>query len=108
MLRHDDAEYSFASEDEKMQKVLGDKKVERVVLDDAATLAADLLILACGIRPRIDVALNSGVREIPVNDTLADSIPSVCTPSVNARNTPGAFMGSWLPSGNKLRFSVKC
>ena len=63
-----------------IQKVLGDKKIERVVLDDGTTLAADLLVLACGIRPRIDVALNSGVpvnKGIRVNDTLATSIPGV-------------------------------
>jgi nitrite reductase (NADH) large subunit len=63
-----------------IQKVLGDKKVECVVLDDGTTLASDLLVLACGIRPRVDVAIHSGVpvnRGILVNDALATSVPGV-------------------------------
>lgn len=51
-----------------------------VRLDDGKTLAADLLVLACGVRPRLDVARASGLpinRGIIVNDTLATEVPGV-------------------------------
>ena len=51
-----------------------------VRLDDGKTLAADMLVLACGVRPRIDVARASGLpinKAIIVNDTLATEVPGV-------------------------------
>jgi len=51
-----------------------------VRLDDGKTLAADMLVLACGVRPRIDVARASGLpinKGIIVNDTLATEVPGV-------------------------------
>ncbi len=60
--------------------VLGTDAVEGVVLDDGATLPADLLVLACGIRPRVDVAKASNIpvkKGVLVNDTLATPVPGV-------------------------------
>ena len=51
-----------------------------VRLDDEVILAADMLVLACGVRPRVDVARASGLpinKGIIVNDTLATEVPGV-------------------------------
>jgi nitrite reductase (NADH) large subunit len=63
-----------------IKSVLGEEKVEGITLDDGSTLAADMVVLACGIRPRIDLAQASGIpvnRAILVNDTLATQLPGV-------------------------------
>ena len=62
------------------EAVLGTDSVEGVVLDDGTTLAADMLVLACGIRPRVEVARASGIpvnRGVLVNDVLATQVPGV-------------------------------
>jgi nitrite reductase (NADH) large subunit len=54
--------------------------IDGVRLDDDKKLAADMLVLACGVRPRIDVARASGLpinRGIVVNDTLATEVPGI-------------------------------
>jgi nitrite reductase (NADH) large subunit len=56
------------------------ERVEGLVLDDGATLPTDMVILACGVRPRVDLARASGLpvnRGIVVNDTLATEVPGV-------------------------------
>jgi nitrite reductase (NADH) large subunit len=63
-----------------VQTVYGDERIEGVVLDDDTTLPADMIVLACGVRPRVDVARNSGLpvnKGIVVNDTLATQVPGV-------------------------------
>jgi nitrite reductase (NADH) large subunit len=63
-----------------IEAVLGDEAIDGVRLDDDKTLAADMLVLACGVRPRIDVARASGLpinKGIIVNDTLATEVPGV-------------------------------
>jgi nitrite reductase (NADH) large subunit len=58
----------------------GDGPIESVTLDDDRTLPADMLVLACGVRPRVDVARASGLpinKGIIVNDALATEIPGV-------------------------------
>jgi nitrite reductase (NADH) large subunit len=54
--------------------------LEGLVLDDGATLPTDMLVLACGVRPRVDLALASALpvnKGIIVNDTLATEAPGV-------------------------------
>jgi nitrite reductase (NADH) large subunit len=61
-------------------RVLGDQNVRGVALDDGTVLAADMVVFACGIRPRIDIARSSNIpvnRAIVVNDTLATHVPGV-------------------------------
>ncbi len=56
------------------------ERVSGVFLDDGATLPADMVVLACGVRPRVEVAKASGLpvnKGIVVNDTLATEIPGV-------------------------------
>ena len=63
-----------------VEAVLGDDALDGVRLDDGKTLAADMLVLACGVRPRIDIGRASGLpinKGIIVNDTLATEAPGV-------------------------------
>jgi nitrite reductase (NADH) large subunit len=63
-----------------VEAVYAEEKVKGVYLDDGTTRPADIVVLACGVRPRIDVAKASGLpvnRGIIVNDALATEVPSV-------------------------------
>lgn len=63
-----------------VEAVYAEETVKGVYLDDGTTRPADIVVLACGVRPRIDVAKASGLpvnRGIIVNDTLATEVPSV-------------------------------
>ncbi|MFT3787605.1 MAG: FAD-dependent oxidoreductase [Tepidisphaeraceae bacterium] len=60
--------------------VQGEEQVESIKLSDGTVLAADLLVVSCGIRPNVDVASASGIpvnRGIMVNDSLATTVPGV-------------------------------
>jgi nitrite reductase (NADH) large subunit len=61
-------------------EVLGNGHVEAVKLRSGEVVPADLVVFACGIVPRVEVAKASGVpvkRAILVNDLLATSVPGV-------------------------------
>lgn len=63
-----------------VEAVYAEERVKGVYLDDGTSRPADIVVLACGVRPRIDVAKASGIpvnRGIVVNDTLATEVPSV-------------------------------
>ncbi|HXS16137.1 MAG TPA: FAD-dependent oxidoreductase, partial [Polyangiaceae bacterium] len=63
-----------------IESVLGDDRVQGIVLNDGEHLPADVLIMACGVRPRVDVARSSKIpvnKGILVNDTLATEVPGV-------------------------------
>jgi nitrite reductase (NADH) large subunit len=54
--------------------------LEGLVLDDGAVLPTDMVVLACGVRPRVDLARASGLpvnKGITVNDTLATEVPGI-------------------------------
>jgi nitrite reductase (NADH) large subunit len=60
--------------------IRGEDRVTGVVLRGGEVLPADMVVLACGIRPRVDAAQASGVpvkSGIVVNDLLATSVPGV-------------------------------
>jgi nitrite reductase (NADH) large subunit len=62
------------------EEVLGNGHVEAVKLTDGVVVPADLVVFACGIVPRVEVARASGVpvnRGILVNDLLATAVPGV-------------------------------
>jgi NAD(P)H-dependent nitrite reductase small subunit len=62
------------------QALLGDRQVEKVVLDDGSQLPAQLVVIAAGIRPRTDLARDCGLhcdRGILVDDTLQTFDPSI-------------------------------
>ena len=63
-----------------VEAVLGDDELTGVMLDDGTRLPASLIVLACGVRPRIEVARASGLpvnKGIVVNDALATEVPGV-------------------------------
>lgn len=60
--------------------VTGGRSVTGVRLADGRRVAADLVVLACGIRPQVDLARSAGLkvdRGIVVDDRLQTSDPSV-------------------------------
>jgi len=63
-----------------IDSIVGDTQVEGVILDDGEQLAADVLVVACGVRPRVDVAQKSRIlvnRGVVVNDVLATQTPGI-------------------------------
>jgi nitrite reductase (NADH) large subunit len=60
--------------------VLGNGHVEGVALSDDSCLEADLVVVAAGIRPNVELALRAGVavnRGIVVNDHMETSEPDI-------------------------------
>ncbi|HEX6243301.1 MAG TPA: FAD-dependent oxidoreductase [Polyangiales bacterium] len=63
-----------------IEAIVGEEQVEGVTLDDGEQLSADVVVAACGVRPRVDVARASKIpinKGILVNDTLATQVPGV-------------------------------
>jgi nitrite reductase (NADH) large subunit len=61
-------------------RVEGSRRVEAVRLANGRVLAADLLVVAVGVRPNADLARAAGIdvnRGILVNDCLESSIPGI-------------------------------
>jgi nitrite reductase (NADH) large subunit len=62
------------------KEIVGETRVERVVLADGTTIAADAVIFAAGIRPNAALAQAAGIatnRGIVVDDRLATSVDGV-------------------------------
>ncbi|MGE1103913.1 nitrite reductase large subunit NirB [Peribacillus simplex] len=62
------------------QEIIGNERVERVRFKDGTELEADLVVMAAGVRPNIQLAKESGIdtnRAIIVNDYLETSIPNI-------------------------------
>jgi nitrite reductase (NADH) large subunit len=60
--------------------LLGDRRVEGVRLTDGQELPTDLVVFACGIQPRVELAKTAGIpvrRGVLVNDLLATQVPGV-------------------------------
>ncbi len=61
-------------------EVVGEERVEAVRLESGECMPADMIVFACGIRPRTELALAAGVpvrRGVLVNDVLATATPGV-------------------------------
>jgi nitrite reductase (NADH) large subunit len=62
------------------ERFLGQTRVEAVELTDGGTLPADLVVVAIGVRPRVELAVAAGLdvnRGVDVDDGLASSDPSI-------------------------------
>ncbi|WP_144529154.1 nitrite reductase large subunit NirB [Peribacillus simplex] len=62
------------------QEIIGNERVERVRFKDGTEVEADLVVMAAGVRPNIQLAKDSGIdtnRAIIVNDYLETSIPNI-------------------------------
>src|SRR4029079_12759101 len=58
--------------------ILGGEKVEGVALSEDTVLDADLVVVAAGIRPNVDLAYKAGIhvnRGVVVNDYMETSHP---------------------------------
>jgi assimilatory nitrate reductase electron transfer subunit len=54
-------------------RVHGGARVQRVTLSDGTSVAADLMVLCCGVRPRVDLARECGLHVghgVPVDDCM--------------------------------------
>jgi nitrite reductase (NADH) large subunit len=63
-----------------LEAIYGDEGASGVILDDGTSLPADMVVLACGVQPRVDLAHASGLpvnRAIIVNDIMATEVPGV-------------------------------
>jgi nitrite reductase (NADH) large subunit len=61
-------------------EILGADRVEGVRLKDGRTLSADLVVMAVGIRPRVDLAREAGLaigRGVHVDDDMVTSDPRI-------------------------------
>ncbi len=70
----------FTRTGRSVESIYGDERVKGVILSDGTALSTDLVVLACGVRPRVDTARASGLpvnKGILVNDTLATEVPGV-------------------------------
>lgn len=62
------------------KEICGSKRVERVTFKDETEIAADLVVMAVGVRPNIQLAKESGIetnRAILVNDYLETNQPNI-------------------------------
>ncbi|CAD5293659.1 Assimilatory nitrate reductase (NADH) beta subunit [Bosea sp. 62] len=62
------------------ERFVGKSRVEAVELNDGSVIPADLVVVAIGVRPRVDLAVAAGLdvnRGIDVDDGLASSDPSI-------------------------------
>jgi nitrite reductase (NADH) large subunit len=60
--------------------IVGDDRVEGVALDNGAIIEVDLVVVAAGIRPNVDLAYKAGLnvdRGIVVNDWMETSDPDI-------------------------------
>lgn len=61
-------------------EILGDSKVEGVRFKDEYAVEADMVVIACGIRPNVELGKKAGLkvnRGIVVNDYMETSDPSI-------------------------------
>ncbi len=99
----------------EIEVVLGDERVEGVRFTNGEVVAADLVVIAMGFRPNIQLALDAGLetdRGIVVNDQLGTSDPDIfalggctdCLPSLQeqarvlAANLSGHRLSTTAPS----------
>ncbi|MBI2884726.1 MAG: NAD(P)/FAD-dependent oxidoreductase [Candidatus Omnitrophica bacterium] len=64
----------------KTTKLLGDRRVDGVMFEGGSILPCDLVVIACGIRPSVELARRAGLqinRGIVVNDHLETSDPNI-------------------------------
>ncbi len=81
-------------------EILGDRCVHGVRLDDGTVLPADLVVIATGIRPNIDLAQRASLtvnQGVIVNDLLATSHPNVLAAGDVAEHR-GTVYGLWVAS----------
>jgi nitrite reductase (NADH) large subunit len=84
--------------------------VRGVQLGDGTVLPADMVVLACGIRPRVDLATASGIPTIRASSSTTCSPPAcrASTRSGSARSTPASSTESCSRSTTRRPCSPTC
>jgi NADPH-dependent 2,4-dienoyl-CoA reductase/sulfur reductase-like enzyme/nitrite reductase/ring-hydroxylating ferredoxin subunit len=81
-----------------LERVASAIDASRVTLDDGTTLAAELVVVGIGVRPRLQLAERAGLaldRGILVNEQLETSVPGIYAAGDAAR-WPDAYTGERL------------
>jgi len=91
--------------------ILGNGKVERVQFKGGGSIPADLVVIAAGIRPRVDLALQAGLqvkRGIVVNDYMETSHPDIFAVGecVEHNNTCYGLIAPLLEQGKVLAATI--
>ena len=63
-----------------VSEVIGDEAVQRVVLDNGQELPCEMVVVAIGVTPRLELVEGSGIevnRGIVVNQSMATNVPGV-------------------------------
>ena len=89
----------------KTSAILGDARASGVQFDDGREIAADLVVMAAGIRPNIDLAKAAGLhceRGVLVNDTMQTFDPSIYAVGecVQHRNSTYGLVAPLLDQAN--------
>jgi NAD(P)H-nitrite reductase large subunit len=66
-----------------IREVRGDSRVLGVMLDDGGALDADLLVLCCGVRPRVELAREAGLA-VAAGVVVDDRLRSITDPRIFA------------------------
>lgn len=90
-----------------VHEIQGGTTVERVVLDDCEVLTADLVLIAAGVRPNLDLAGHLGVarnKGILVDDLLRTSRPEVFAAG-DVTEFEGNVYGIWPAAAEQGRIA---
>ncbi|MBP1357163.1 MAG: FAD-dependent oxidoreductase [Sulfolobus sp.] len=92
---------------EKVKEIVGDDKVNAVITEGGKRIDADLVIVAVGIKPNVEIALNSGIdvnNGIIANEYLMTSAKDIYTagdvaniydPNLNKRRRIEHWNNAW-------------
>lgn len=64
----------------RTERIFGRRRAEGLTFDDGAKLQADLIVMAVGVRPNLELAKSSGAaanRAFVVNDYMETSVPGI-------------------------------
>jgi assimilatory nitrate reductase electron transfer subunit len=92
-----------------VRAVRGDDRVRAVVLDDGSELDADLLVLCCGVRPRVELARGAGLAVaagVVVDDQLRSTDPRIFAIGECAEHR-GRTHGLVAPSWEQARVAAQ-
>jgi nitrite reductase (NADH) large subunit len=84
----------------RAQEIVGDERAQGIICKDGATIPAELIVIATGVRSNSYLARMAGLdvnRGIIVNNTLQTSHPEVYAAG-DAAEHRGVAYGTWAPS----------
>ncbi|HEX6389795.1 MAG TPA: molybdopterin-dependent oxidoreductase, partial [Solirubrobacteraceae bacterium] len=83
----------------RTEAITGDGRAERIVLADGEEIEADLVVIAAGIKPAVDLAKTAGLeveRGVLVDDEMRTSVPGIRAVGECAEHR-GNVYGLWAP-----------